>query len=88
MQLCSETFGREVFCRLIVNCSVIRRDRVRVFAYKREHASTSSPVGSWEDRWVQSKHKDDYGAFVRTAGAFYGDAELDKGKPTAFLYFM
>lgn len=43
-------------------------------------------VGTWEERWVQSKHKDDYGSFVRTAGAFYGDAELDKGEPPkAFL---
>ena len=33
----------------------------------------------WEDRWIQSKHKSDYGEFKWTAGKFYGDAEKDKG---------
>lgn len=31
-------------------------------------------------RWVESKHKSDYGKFKLTAGKFYGDAEKDKGK--------
>ena len=34
---------------------------------------------SWEDRWVESKHKSDLGKFKLTAGKFYGDAEKDKG---------
>ncbi|XP_041126507.1 calreticulin-like [Polyodon spathula] len=33
----------------------------------------------WKSRWVESKHKSDYGKFVLTAGKFYGDAEKDKG---------
>ncbi|VDP03056.1 unnamed protein product [Soboliphyme baturini] len=39
--------------------------------------------GKWTERWVQSKHKDDYGAFKLTAGKFYGDAEKDKGIQTS-----
>ncbi|VDK57156.1 unnamed protein product [Anisakis simplex] len=38
---------------------------------------------SWEQRWVQSKHKDDYGKFKLTAGKFYGDAQKDKGIQTS-----
>lgn len=34
------------------------------------------------DRWTQSKAKSDYGKFSISAGAFYGDAELDKGLKT------
>ena len=37
-------------------------------------------VDEWQDRWVQSKHKSDYGKFEWTAGKFYGDAEKDKGE--------
>ncbi len=32
------------------------------------------------DKWVLSKSKSDYGKFTITAGDFYGDAELDKGR--------
>lgn len=35
---------------------------------------------AWTSRWVESKHKTDYGKFVLTAGKFYGDVEKDKGK--------
>lgn len=35
---------------------------------------------SWEDRWVESKHKSDLGKFKLSAGKFYGDAEKDKGR--------
>lgn len=35
---------------------------------------------AWTKRWVQSKHKSDYGEFKLTHGKFYGDAEADKGK--------
>ncbi|NWZ74630.1 CALR protein, partial [Acrocephalus arundinaceus] len=35
---------------------------------------------AWTRRWVESKHKPDYGRFVLTAGKFYGDAEKDKGE--------
>eukprot|EP01059_Diplonema_ambulator_P033708 TRINITY_DN7188_c0_g1_i2.p1 TRINITY_DN7188_c0_g1~~TRINITY_DN7188_c0_g1_i2.p1 ORF type:complete len:385 (+),score=217.15 TRINITY_DN7188_c0_g1_i2:37-1191(+) len=39
--------------------------------------------GSWADRWVQSKKKDDLGKFVHSAGEWYGDAEADKGLQTS-----
>lgn len=35
---------------------------------------------AWKSRWIQSKHKSDYGEFKLTAGKFYGDAEEDKGE--------
>ncbi|XP_039572767.1 calreticulin-like [Passer montanus] len=38
---------------------------------------------AWSSRWVESKHKPDYGRFVLTAGKFYGDAEKDKGIQTS-----
>ena len=37
-------------------------------------------VAEWEERWVQSTHKSDYGKFKWTAGKFYGDEEKDKGQ--------
>jgi calreticulin len=37
----------------------------------------------WKSRWVQSKHKSDFGEFKVTAGKFYGDAEKDKGLQTS-----
>lgn len=36
----------------------------------------------WEDRWVQSKHKDDYGNFELSAGNIYAD-EDNKGLRTS-----
>lgn len=33
----------------------------------------------WTSRWVESKHKSDYGEWKLSAGKFYGDAEADKG---------
>ncbi|NXB73030.1 CALR protein, partial [Donacobius atricapilla] len=38
---------------------------------------------AWTRRWVESKHKPDFGRFVLTAGKFYGDAEKDKGIQTS-----
>ncbi|XP_075877999.1 calreticulin 3b isoform X2 [Nelusetta ayraudi] len=38
---------------------------------------------AWTSRWLQSKHKSDYGEWKLTAGNFYGDAELDKGLQTS-----
>jgi len=38
---------------------------------------------SWESRWVQSKHKDDYGKFKLSAGKFYGDEKRDRGIQTS-----
>ncbi len=35
---------------------------------------------NWRSRWLNSKHKSDYGEWKLTAGNFYGDAEKDKGK--------
>ncbi|CAD5224064.1 unnamed protein product [Bursaphelenchus okinawaensis] len=37
----------------------------------------------WEDRWVQSKHKDDFGKFVASAGKWYGDEKRDTGIKTS-----
>jgi len=39
--------------------------------------------GDWEGRWVQSKHKSDFGKFVTSAGKFFGDAEISKGIKTS-----
>ncbi|PAV73812.1 hypothetical protein WR25_18820 [Diploscapter pachys] len=38
---------------------------------------------SWEKRWIQSKHKDDYGEFKRTAGKYFGDEKRDAGIKTS-----
>ncbi|XP_067824139.1 calreticulin 3a [Heptranchias perlo] len=38
---------------------------------------------AWESRWIESKHKSDYGKFKLTAGKFYGDLEKDKGIQTS-----
>jgi len=37
---------------------------------------------AWKERWIQSKHKDDYGAFELSAGKIYADAE-NKGLRTS-----
>ncbi|CDW57937.1 calreticulin [Trichuris trichiura] len=37
----------------------------------------------WKSRWVQSKHKSDYGEFVLSEGKFYGNAEAAKGIKTS-----
>lgn len=34
----------------------------------------------FKSRWLESKHKSDYGQWKISAGKFYGDAELDKGE--------
>ncbi|XP_020643796.3 calreticulin [Pogona vitticeps] len=36
----------------------------------------------WQKRWIQSKHRTDYGKFRIGAGRFYGDREKDKGLQT------
>lgn len=36
----------------------------------------------WKDRWVVSKHKDDYGEWKWSHGKFYGDSNRDKGIQT------
>lgn len=38
---------------------------------------------AWEGRWIESKHKSDYGKIKLTAGKFYGDAEKNKGLQTS-----
>ncbi|CAJ0580516.1 unnamed protein product, partial [Mesorhabditis spiculigera] len=38
---------------------------------------------SWEKRWVQSKHKDDFGEFKLSAGKHFGDAKRDQGLKTS-----
>lgn len=41
---------------------------------------SSGPLDGWTDRWIESKHKPDFGRFVLSSGKFYGDQEKDKGK--------
>jgi len=38
---------------------------------------------AWESRWIQSKHKDDYGKFKHTAGKIFADEDADKGLQTS-----
>ncbi|XP_051893544.1 calreticulin 3a [Pristis pectinata] len=38
---------------------------------------------AWESRWIESKHKSDYGKFKLTAGKFFGDPEENKGIQTS-----
>lgn len=38
------------------------------------------PLDGWTERWIESKHKPDFGKFVLSSGKFYGDQEKDKGK--------
>jgi len=38
---------------------------------------------SWPDRWVQSKHKDDFGKFESSSGKWYGDKARDQGIKTS-----
>ncbi|KAH7721639.1 calreticulin 1 [Aphelenchoides avenae] len=38
---------------------------------------------SWKDRWIVSKHKDDYGEWKLSAGKYYGDEKRDAGLKTS-----
>uniref|UniRef100_H2ZWZ8 Calreticulin n=1 Tax=Latimeria chalumnae TaxID=7897 RepID=H2ZWZ8_LATCH len=38
---------------------------------------------AWQTRWLESKHKSDYGKFKLSAGKFYGDPEKNKGLQTS-----
>jgi len=38
---------------------------------------------AWESRWLESKHKDDYGAFELSAGNMFSDEAADKGLRTS-----
>lgn len=38
------------------------------------------PLDGWTERWIESKHKPDFGKFVLSSGKFCGDQEKDKGK--------
>jgi len=38
---------------------------------------------SWPDRWVQSKHKDDFGKFISSSGKWHGDKARDQGIKTS-----
>ncbi|KAG7228923.1 hypothetical protein INR49_008701 [Caranx melampygus] len=39
----------------------------------------------WKSRWLESKHKSDYGQWKLSSGKFYGDAEADKEPPSGAL---
>lgn len=64
------------FCVLVVFLALALAEPTVYFKETFEDAG-------WEDRWVQSTHKSDYGKFKWTAGNFYGDAEKDKGIQTS-----
>uniref|UniRef100_A0A3Q3XFJ5 Uncharacterized protein n=1 Tax=Mola mola TaxID=94237 RepID=A0A3Q3XFJ5_MOLML len=53
---------------------------VHATVYFREEFSDGD---EWRSRWLDSKHKSDYGEWKLTAGKFYGDAEKDKGLQTS-----
>ncbi|KAK5980464.1 Calreticulin [Trichostrongylus colubriformis] len=38
---------------------------------------------SWEKRWIQSSHKDDYGVFKLSAGKYHDDPKRDQGLQTS-----
>ena len=45
------------------------------------------PEQSYQDRWIESTFKgSDSGKFLWSAGKFYGDADLDKGKILFYFY--
>lgn len=58
----------------------VGRGRARFLLGEARGPHCSPPADAWTQRWVESKHKPDYGRFVLTAGKFYGDAEKDKGE--------
>lgn len=48
----------------------------------------SSCADEWRSRWLNSKHKSDYGEWKLTAGNFYGDAEKDKGTRCVIIHIF
>jgi calreticulin len=38
---------------------------------------------AWQERWVPSKHKDDYGRWELSSGKWYGDEKRDQGLKTS-----
>lgn len=69
---CSATHSRSTCTEA---SSVVDEQRVTVLAQP-----TPVCAEAWKSRWVESKHKSDYGMLVLSAGKFYGDAEADKGE--------
>jgi len=46
----------------------------------------TSVLDNWKDEWIYSKHPGkEFGKFTHSAGSFYNDAELDKGKYLLFI---
>jgi calreticulin len=60
---------------LIVNCLA--------FIYGEVFFKEEFTDEGWSDRWVQSKHKSDYGKFELSYGKFFGDKERDQGIKTS-----
>merc|ERR1712183_240372 len=56
---------------------------VSVFAEPTTYFKEDFSAGNWEDRWVQSKTKNDFGKWALSAGKFYNDAEKDVGLQTS-----
>jgi len=52
-------------------------------AVSRAHYFEEKFDKGWEERWLQSEHKDGLGKFVLSAGNFYGDEEKDRGLKTS-----
>lgn len=61
---------------LAINVSDVRREKINVLMY----LLCAFFVADWEERWLTSKHKSDYGKFEWTSGKFYGDVDKDKGQ--------
>jgi len=66
-----------VTCLTCLTSAVISEDKAVVY-FKEEFGEDE-----WEERWIQSTHRDDQGKFILSAGKFYGDAVKDKGIQTS-----
>jgi len=55
-----------------------------LFVFSAAHIFFQEEFGAgWEDRWITSKHKSDFGKFVASAGKYFGDKERDTGIKTS-----
>lgn len=66
----------------MLGLSVLLTALLLVSALAEVHFKEEFGDSKWEDRWVQSEHSGkEFGKFTWTAGKFYGDADINKGKP-------
>lgn len=74
--MCAERGKMKTLCLLLGLLGLALAEPTVYFVEKFES-------GDWDQRWVQSKHKSDYGSFEWTSGKFYGDVDKDKGIKTS-----